>query len=233
MASLALAFNGPSVSLRSFADRFLSGSLSMVLVVMMLMTALFTTGCSSSQVLTEVEKFEPAILNALVLACVVSPAAAICGNGSATIKADYDLVVKVWADYNQAVASGTATAALWNYLNAVFATYEQDSSAIFALGLGLNSPEITEVIAATQVLLAAIEVLFPAAPAGAMSAKSNLFANHATKPSPNYNGTWFAGWTADYNGKVKSAQMVYPKAHLNAIHVHNFLFRAVGFGRIQ
>lgn len=185
--------------------------------------------CNSSAALADVKKFEPVVINALVLACAFSPAAPVCGTGQATITADYNLVIKVWTDYNAAVAAGTSTAAMWNDLNAAFTTFEQDSASIFTLASGLNQPEITAIVAAAQVLLGAIEALFPAAPVGATRPKSAVFAS-VSRGRASYDKTWLKGWIADYNVKVGTAQKAHPTVKIKKVHYHDFALRMATFG---
>jgi hypothetical protein len=229
MNRFALLLNGPNVRVRPFSDRFLTLALSLALLSVMLSVPVMT-GCSSAQALADVQKFEPVIVNALVLACTIDSGAPICGTGEAQIQSDYNLLVKVWTDYNAAVAAGTATVAAWNYLNAVFSTFEADSAAIFALASGLNAPEITAVVAAAQVLLAGIEALFPDAPAGASTAKSTLFSGYAAKRSTNYDSVWLSGWVKDYNAKLDVAKVAHPKAKLKKVHVHSLALRVASLG---
>lgn len=197
----------------NFSNRFLSSALALVMIFT---SVPFMTGCSSSQALADVERFEPVVVNALVLACTIS-ANPLCGTAQVTIKNDYDNVVKLWTDWNAAVAAGTATPGLWNDLNAAFTVFEQDSSTIFAFGLGLNAPEVTAIVASAQVLLAAIEALFPASPTGVQSAK--MFAHYGAAHAV-YNKAWLKTWASDYNAKVDVAKKLHKGAKLNKVYVH-------------
>jgi len=188
------------------------------------MGTMVTTGCSSAQALTDVSKFEPVVIDALTLACTIDPSLPACGTGQATIQSDYNLLVKVWGDYNTAVTNGTATVAQWNYLNAVFTTFEQDSSAILSAGLSLNAPELQAIVDSAQVLLAAVEVMFPSAPAGAQSAKSAVFTAKA-KPASVYGSAWLQGWIKDYNAKCDVAQKAHPTVKLHKVHYHGAIVR--------
>lgn len=174
-----------------------------------------TTACNSVQALVEVQRFEPVITNVLVLACAISSNLPICGGMQTTIKADADLVIKLWGDYNAAVKAGSATASIWNQLNAAFVVFENDSSAIFASGLGVNAPEVTAIVAAAQVLLAAIEALFPPPPAGVNAAGPSTF--KAYRKGANYGKAWFHDWATDYNQKVDIAQRLHPNVKLTKV----------------
>jgi hypothetical protein len=201
--------------------------LAFVLCIAVAICTIPTIACNSTQALTEVERFEPIIINALVLACAVQSTLPVCGSGQATITGDYNLVIKLWSDWNAAVANGTSTVALWNDLNAAFATFEQDSAAIFAAASGLDAPEITAVVAAAQILLAAIEAAFPASPNNA--AKPAVFKAHAVGRT-NFDAKWLANWTADYNEKLEIAHRVHPNVKLVKVHYHTTAVRAFTLG---
>lgn len=192
-------------------------------------TALLESACNSVTALADVEKFEPVVLNVLNLVCVISPANALCSTGLAMIQNDYNTVIKLWSDYNAAVAAGTNSSTLWNDLNAAFTVFEEDASQIFSLGLGLNAPEVSAIVASAQLLLAAIETLFPSAPKGATAARPSKFKAYAVGRS-NYDVKWLEDWEKTYNGKVDVAQKAYPKAHLKKVHLHNWVLRGVTFG---
>lgn len=196
----------------NFSNRFLSSALALVMIFT---SVPFMAGCSSSQALADVERFEPVVVNALVLACTIS-ASPLCGTAQVTIKNDYDNVVRLWTDYNTAVA-GTASSSAWNDLNAAFTVFEQDSSTIFAFGLGLNQPEVTAIVASAQVLLAAIEALFPASPVGASSTK--MFAKYGAAHTV-YNKSWLKNWMLDYNAKVDTAKKAHKSAKLHKVYLH-------------
>src|SRR5580692_8224835 len=106
--------------------------LTFLLTCAIAMSTMVTTGCSSSQALADVTKFEPVVLNVLNLACVISPGAPLCGTATALITSDYNTVIQLWTAYNANVAAGTSTVAAWNDLNAAFQTFEQDSAAVFS-----------------------------------------------------------------------------------------------------
>lgn len=209
--------------MKNFSNRFLSSSLALVMIVT---SVSFTAGCSSSQALADVERFEPVVLNALTLTCTISSASALCTTGEAKVKADYATVIQLWTDYNAAVAAGTASSAKWNDLNAAFSVFEQDASQIFSLGLGVNQPEVTAIVESAQLLLAAIEVAFPSAPKTVSALRPNVFtqqvaAKQAGKKAPQtYDKTWLKNWSKDYNSKVDAAKKKHPKAKLHKIHPH-------------
>ena len=166
------------------------------------------TACNSATALADVQKFEPVVINALVLACAIQSGLPICGAMQTTITNDYNLVVQLWTDWNAAVKAGTATSALWNDLNAAFTVFEEDSSAIFAAAVGLNAPELTAIVAAAQVLLSVIESLFPSAPAGVLKSSPSKFSKYRVS---NFN---LKSWRKDYDNKVGVAQKLHPNVRL-------------------
>ena len=210
-----------------FSSRLLSASLALTMIFA---SVPFMTGCSSSQALADVKRFEPVVVNALVLACTINSTAALCGTGQATIQKDYNAVVQLWTDWNTAVAAGTSTSKMWNDLNAAFTVFEQDSSAIFSLGLGLNQPEVTAIVASAQVLLAAIEALFPASPTAA--AKSAMFAKYGS-PSAVYGKAWMSSWAKDYNNKVDVAKKLHKKADLKKVSTHSAFVHYASAGLLK
>lgn len=210
----------------SFSNKFLSSTLALVMIFA---SVPFTTGCSSSQALTDVKRFEPVVINALVLACTIT-ANPLCGTGQATIQADYNTVVQLWTDWNAAVAAGTSTAKMWNDLNAAFAVFEQDSAAIFALGLGVNQPEVTAIVASAQILLAAIEALFPASPTA--SAKAAMFSKYG-RTGTTYDKQWMGSWMKDYNEKVTVAQKMHKGAKLHKVYMHGAMVHYATAGLLK
>lgn len=174
------------------------------------------SGCNSAKALGWVQKFEPVVVNVIVLACIINTGLPICGGMQATIKADADLVIKLWGDYNAIAKAGGSTSAIWNDLNAAFLTFEKDSADIFAAGLGLNAPEVTAIVAAAQVLLAAIEAVFPAPPAGAQATRPSKFGAYRMGIG-NYDRDWFNKWAKDYDSKVGVAQKLHPQAQLRKV----------------
>lgn len=184
----------------------LKSLLAFVLASSIAMGTMPLMGCNSATALADVKKLEPVLTNALVLACAIQSGLPICGTMQATITNDYNLVLQLWTDYNSAVKAGTATQVLWNDLNAAFTTFEKDSASIFAAAGGLNAPEVTAIVAAAQVLLGAIEAMFPSSPSGA----SGPIVFKASR-SANFN---LKAWRADYNQKLAIAQRAHPNVRL-------------------
>jgi hypothetical protein len=183
-------------------------------------------GCNSQAVLNDVEKFEPVVLNALTLACTINAGLAVCGTMQTTITNDYNLVIKLWQDWITAKSNGTATLGLWNDLNAAFSVFEQDSAAIFAAASGLNAPEVTAIVAAAQVLLAAIEALSPAAPSGSAAPSAVFKSSRAASFD-------LQAWVTDYNERVDVARHLHPTAKLTKVHYHGKALRIATFGIAQ
>lgn len=195
--------------MKKLANRMLSiGLISAMLAL--------TTACNSVQSLSYVRRFEPVIVNVLVLACAINTGLPVCGGMQTRIKADADLVIKLWGDYNTAIAAGTSTVAAWNALNAAFTVFSNDSADIFAAASGLNAPQVTAIVASAQILLAAIEALFPAPPSGVAVAGPKKFAAYRLGAG-NYDKAWFDSWKKDYNQKVDTTRKLYPGAKLKKI----------------
>jgi hypothetical protein len=185
------------------------------------LTAASLTGCNSASLLNKVEDFEPVAVDALNLYCAIRSSDPNCATLAAKIGADYTTVTQLWSAYLKALNAGTATNADWNAVNAAFALYEQDASQIFALIPQLNNPTANAIVAAAEVLLAAIEALFPGPPSGSASAKSAVFAAHADLMGyPSYNKAWLSSWASDFNQKVGVAQQQYPSAKLAKVKLH-------------
>jgi hypothetical protein len=188
------------------------------------------TACNSASLLAKVEDFQPVVMDALNLFCAIQPGDVICTpTFLAKINSDYTLATTLWSDYLTAVANGTETAAAYNILNAAFQVYEQDASLIFQAIPQLNSPTIAAIVAAAQVLLAAIEVMFPDAPAGVAVEKPALFRAHAVGKSQ-YTKAWLSGWISDFNQKIDVAQKAYPGVKLHKVHLHNVRLGVVKLG---
>lgn len=208
--------------MKSFADKFLASMLAVVFVIA-------STACNSSLALTEVERFQPVVTNVLVLACTFT-SNPLCATAGAKINQDVTTVIQLWTAYNAAVQNGTATQAIWNDLNAAFTTFEQDSSAIFQLANVVDpahQQEIIAVAAAAQVLLASIELAFPAAPAAAKRVQhGRIF----TTASPITDKASFEAWESNYNKQISVLKKAHPKAGLKSVHLHGAFVRAVTVG---
>jgi len=180
------------------------------------------TACNSASLLAKVEDFQPVVIDALNLFCAIKPGESICtATFLAQINNDYTTATQLWADYLKAVTAGTATTEAYNVLNAAFQTYEQDANLIFQAIPQLNNPTIAKVVAAAQVFLAAIEVMFPEAPAGNASARPALFKAHAIGRTQ-YNKEWLSGWISNFNDQISVAHKMYPNVKLSKVHLHHF-----------
>ena len=185
-----------------------------------------TTSCSSAQVLTvvtDITKFAPIVTNALSLACVFTPSAALCTTGAALVSKDIADLNVALNTYQQEIAAGTATASAWGILNAVFATFEKDTAAIFDLfriSGAASQAEALAVITAAQTLLSVIEALFPSAPAAmtlSMESRPHVFT--ANLPPQGVKFFNLSAWQKDYNKKVDAAQKKNPSVKLLQVKV--------------
>jgi hypothetical protein len=199
------------------------------MAVVMIPMTMTTTACNSAALLAKVEDFQPVVIDALNLFCAIKPGETICtATFLAKINSDYTLATTLWSDYLTAVTNGTATAEVYNVLNAAFQVYENDANLIFEAIPQLNNPTIAAIVAAAQVLLAAIEVMFPNAPAGA-SAKPALFRAHAIGQTQ-YTKQWLGNWITDFNQKIDTAHKAYPNVKLSKVHLHNLKLGVVKLG---
>lgn len=207
--------------------------IALLCVSVVIPAAIVETGCTSAQVtqvVTDITKFAPVVVNVLQLACAFTPGSTLCATAGPELnKTIADLETALTA-YQAAVAAGTATSSTWNALNAVFTTFESQTAAIFDLfrisGAATQSTALA-VAASAGTLLSLIEALFPAAPATpaamrgeAPRPKPEKFAQMFPKSAPMSAGgvTFFnfPAWEKDYNKKVDKAN----KAIKNAKLVH-------------
>jgi hypothetical protein len=191
--------------------------------------AMVTTACTPAQVtsvVTDISKFSPVVLNVLELACTFTPAApecAVAGPVLQKIIADLQTALNT---YEQQLAAGTATVAAWNVLNALFATFENQTAAIFSLfhlsGAATQSQALS-IAASGETLLSVIEALFPSAPtskkAGGFEAGNTPRQTKYISALPPGGVAFFSlsGWQRDYNTKVDAAKKANPKAKLSHV----------------
>lgn len=179
---------------------------SFLLATLVAMCTMPTTACNSQQVLTDLEKYSPVVINLLTVACEFT-ANPLCSTGSALISEAEQHVFTLWQAYLNAQQKSTATAALWNDLNSAVDTLISKSSDVFSLAHVVNGVHQQEVLAmatATEALLAVIEAQLPAnpAPVKAMAmARAPRLATFLPKPakSGKYDAAWFSQWRKDYN----------------------------------
>jgi hypothetical protein len=188
------------------------------------------TGCNSATFMADVSKLSPAITNALRIYGTAT-GNQIALSLASKIDGDEPTVQKLYADFEAAVKSGNAQqqAQAWTYLNAAFTVFEEDASQAFTLMSGLIpgpiQAEITAMVAAAQVLLAVIESLMPAPPAGVSGQKAARF---ASKLPASFN---LGDFVKNHN-KLLSLKTGVPdvdavKAKLPRLHVNNLFVRTV------
>jgi hypothetical protein len=197
---------------------------------------LITTGCNSAAVVTDIQKFAPVVVNVLELACTFTPGAPLCATGAAMLNSSITAVTNAITGYQAKVKAGTATASDWNYINALFGTFEDQSASIFNLlhvSSGGTQAEALAIEASAKVLLSAIEALFPAPPAivAVASRPSARFVASMPSPAVAFDSNWFKAWEKDYNRKVDAAKKANPKASLS--HVHSALVTRLTLGKVK
>lgn len=213
--------------------------LAFVLVILM-----FALGCSTAQIISDVQRYEPVIINVLNLACVFSPAVALCTTGEAIFNSTYTLLIGLLTTYEANLKAGTATVAAYNELNAALATFESNSAAILEMGHVFDpntQKEALTLVASAQTLLAVIEASFPGPPPNpAVSSMSDAvsataaprvrrFAAHLPTVTGKFDKHWAHEFFADYNRQVKKAQRETPRANLKTVGASGF-WSAIGTG---
>lgn len=191
------------------------------------------TSCTSAQVtqvVTDITKFSPVVINVLQLACAFTPGSTLCATAGPELNKTIADLETALTTYQAAVAAGTATSSTWNALNAVFTTFESQTAAIFDLfrisGAATQSTALA-VAASAGTLLSLIEALFPAAPAtpAAMRGEAprpkpvkfaQMFPGSAPMSAGGVTFFNFPAWEKDFNKKVDKAN----KAIKNAKLVH-------------
>jgi hypothetical protein len=211
------------------------GLIAVLCAALAVAPAMVTTACNSAQVqsvVTDVSKFSPVVLNVLELACTFTPAAPECAVAGPVLQKLITDLQTALATYEQQLAAGTATVSAWNVLNALFDTFETQTSVIFSLfhlsGAATQSQALS-IAASGETLLSVIEALFPSAPT---ATKAGQFAAGNTPRQSKYasalppGGVAFfslSGWQRDYNKKVDAAKKVNPKAKLSHVTItHGF-----------
>lgn len=209
-----------------------------VLAILMIYPIVILSACSFAQVITDIQKYEPIVLNVLNLACVLSPAAALCATGEAVLNASYGPLMTALEDYETALQKGTATVAAYNELNALFATFEGDSSNILALAhvFDPNSQKSAlALVASCQTLMAVIEAAFPGPPpaaalsAQAMKPRPRMFAKYLPA-NATFDQKWLSAWLVSYNKQVAAARKETAGAKLKTVHVHGWEIRLITAG---
>ena len=181
------------------------------------------TACNSASLLAKVEDFQPVVIDALNLFCAIDRSNSVVCTAAwlSKFNSAYTLATTLWANYLTDLNNGTATVEAYNILNAAFQDYESMASQLFQLIPQLNNPTVSAVVAAAQVLLAAIEVMFPEAPAGNASARPAMFKAHAIGRTQ-YNKEWLSGWISNFNDQISVAHKMYPNVKLSKVHLHHF-----------
>ena len=182
------------------------------------------TACSTSQIITDVERFLPAVLNIIT---VVSAFNGVnYSNLQAKVQQDAVDVEKLVQDYQQ-----TNSVGIWNNLNAAFTVFEQDASTIFQLANIVNGNAQNKVllmVGAAQTLLAIIESLVPPPPASVANQSARMFATHAPTAK-----LTLGQWVDSYNKTIaiKTGDAKVDKLKLKQIHIHSWVVRQVTFHR--
>lgn len=215
---------------RRLTDRILSLLLAIIVASATMTMVAPMTGCTTQQaqtVVTDIQKFMPAVTNIAAAVCgvIVNP---LCGTIDKIFVADATTALQIANDYLTAVAKGTNTASAWQLMDAALQTMYTDADKIFAMITVVPqtmASSIQALIGSAQVLLAVIETVIPGNPS-APKAMSAHYAAHL--PAGRFD---LSKWTAEYNANVKEAQKVLPRnVSLKTVHVHSTALRVVTLG---
>jgi hypothetical protein len=184
-----------------------------------------TTACNTSQIITDVERFLPAVLN--ILTVVAAFNGQNYGQLSGKIQQDATDVEKLINAFQATKSQG-----IWNDLNSAFTVFEQDANTVFELSNVVSGPSKNKVllmVGAAQTLLAIIESIVPAAPAPA-PALAKKFAAHAPIAK-----LTLGQWASSYNKTiaVKTGDPKVDNLKLQPVHIHSWIVRQVTFHKAQ
>ena len=142
-----------------------------ILAVVLVLT-FSMTGCNLGTIITDITKFIPVIVDILQVVSMET------GKNTTDIQAkvanDANLVLTLVKAYEANQTNGS----IWSDMNAAFATFEQDSAEVFQLAQVGNSnsqAKVSLMVVTAQTLLAIIETLIPAPPAGVADTRSSKF----------------------------------------------------------
>jgi hypothetical protein len=188
-----------------------------------------TPACTTAQklaVVTDIQKFLPAVTNVADAVCAFSPAAPVCTGAVAAVTASAGILSTALKNYYTAQASGAVPPGIVAALQQAITTFEGDAGNILDAVKILNPAlqlEIEAVASAASVLLAVIETLLPA-PVAAAAIRFRASA----PPANTFN---LSTWTVDYNAKLATLQKAVPRTvTLKKVHVHSAVVRYASLG---
>jgi hypothetical protein len=222
-----------SMRIRKFATMFYQ-HLAVVLLCASLITATIPlTSCTTSQqlnVVTDIQKFLPAITNIATVVCSYALTSPICANsnGITSITSSAAILDQALINYYTAKANGTIPPGIVAALQEAITIFESNAGAILD-AVHVLSPstqmEVEGIVAAASILLAVVEGLLPSA------VSATKFS--AAKPA-NASNFDISVWVGDYNSKVSVVEKVLPRnVTLKKIHVHNLFMRLVTAGILK
>lgn len=186
--------------------------------------AVSQTACSTAQIVTDITKFTPVLIDILQIAAVAS------GNSTTALQtkvttdsADAQTLVQ---DYLSKGSVG-----IWNDMNAALNVLSDDASTVFQLAnvvTGASQAKVSLIVASGQTLFAIIESLLPAAPA---SINAVVAVRHFSAHAPTSKltlGDWTASWNKLMTSKSGDPKLdaVTPKMQ---IHLHSWAVRHATF----
>ena len=201
-----------------------------IMLVALCSTTMFTTGCNTLTVVTDVQKFVPVITNVADAVCGFVPNATVCTGAVASVSASANILAQALVDYYNAQSAGAVPASILSALQQAITVFEANAAnildAVHVLNPMLQS-EIEAIVAAASVLLGVIETLLPATAVTGVTLK--FTANQPAKGAFS-----LSGFVSDYNTKVDACQKLIPRnVTLHKIHVHALALRVVTFGLLK
>jgi hypothetical protein len=197
------------------------------IIVVALVAITITPACTTAQklaVVTDIQKFLPAVTNVADSVCAFLPAAPICTGAVAAVTASAGILDTALVNYFTALNSGTVPPGILALLQQAITTFEADAGNILDAVRILNPAlqlEIQAIATAASVLLAVVEGLLP------VVVSATRFRVSTPAPS-SFN---LSTWVVDYNGKVATLQRQMPRnVTLKKIHVHSLFVRIVSVG---
>lgn len=186
--------------------------------------AVSQTACSTAQIVTDITKFTPVLIDILQIAAVAS------GNSTTALQtkvttdsADAQTLVQ---DYLSKGSVG-----IWNDMNAALNVLSDDANTVFQLAnvvTGASQAKVGLIVASGQTLFAIIESLLPSAPASINAVMSvRHFSAHAPTSKLTL-GDWTTSWNKLMTSKSGDPKLdaVTPKMQ---IHLHSWAVRHATF----
>jgi hypothetical protein len=199
-------------------------------IAALLVSLTLTVACTPQHklaVVTDIEKFIPAITNVADAVCAFTPAAPICAAGVTAVSASAKILDAALVNYFTAEANGTVPPGIVSALQQAVTTFESDAGNILDAVHVVDAAhqlEIEAIAASASVLLGVVESLLP----------STVTANKFKVQAASAKSFNLSAWTVDYNGKVAYCQKHLPRSvTLKSVHVHSAIARYGTLGLLK